>query len=113
MLSERIEVVLVQGPLIESNRKWRFFWNGREEGAKMLDESFKLQILEGTTDLKLAGGVILDVTLETKQEHIDGLWHNKSFAIAEVHGWRQNPEQAEMLLSHGSDDDDQDDESAQ
>ena len=32
----------------------------------MLDDNFKQQVLEGTTDLKLAGGVILDVTLETK-----------------------------------------------
>ncbi len=112
-ITERIEVVLVQPPLIESRRMWRFFWNGREEGAKMMDERFKQQVLEGTTDLKLAGGVILDVTLETKQENRGGLWHNKSFAITEVHGWRQNAEQAEMLLSHGGDDDDQNDQNAQ
>lgn len=112
-LSERIEVVLVSPPLIESNRQWRFFWSGKENGAKMLDDNFKLQVLEGTTDLKLAGGVILDVTLETTQVNKGGLWHNKSFAIAEVHGWRQNPEQAEMLLSHGSDDDDQNDQNPQ
>ena len=113
VVSERIEVVLVQPPLIESRRKWRFFWNGKEEGAKMMDESFNRQILDGTTDLKLAGGVILDVTLETTQENRGGLWHNKSFAITEVHSWRQNAEQAEMLLSHGSDEDDQNDENAQ
>lgn len=110
VLSERIEVVLVQPPLIESTRQWRFFSSGREFGAKMLDERFKQQILDGTTDLKLAGGVILDVTLETTQENIDGLWHNKAFAIAEVHSWRQNPEQAEMLLSHTGDNDDENDQ---
>lgn len=113
VVSERIEVVLVQPPLIESNRQWRFFWNGEEKGAKMLDEKFKQQILEGTTDLKLAGGVILDVTLETTQVSKGGLWHNKSFAVVAVHGWRQNPEQAEMLLAHRSDDDDQNDQYAQ
>lgn len=113
VVSERIEVVLVQPPLIESRRKWRFFWNGKEEGANMMDERFKQQILDGTTDLKLAGGVILDVTLETTQENRGGLWYNKSFAITEVHGWRQITEQAEMLFSHSSNGDDQNDENAQ
>ena len=105
--SERMEVVLVEAPLIESNRQWRLFTNGREFGAKMLDESFKQQLLEGSTELRLAGGVILDVTLNTTQVNDGGLWRNKSFAVADVHGWRQNPEQAELLLSHRSDDDDQ------
>ncbi|WP_170761949.1 hypothetical protein [Ruegeria lacuscaerulensis] len=113
VVSERTEVVLVQPPLIESNRQWRFFWNGQEKGAKMLDEHFKQQVLEGTTDLKLAGGVILDVTLETTQVKRGGLWHNNSFAVVQVHGWRQNAEQAELLLSHGSDDDDQNDQNTQ
>ena len=78
----------------------------------MLDEAFKQQILDGTTELKLAGGVLLDVTLETTQINESGLWKNKSFAVSEVHGWRQNPEQAELLLSHGSNDNDQDNQSA-
>lgn len=107
VVPERIEVVLVQPPLIESNRQWRLYANGREFGAKMLDERFKQQILDGTTELRLAGGVILDVTLETKQVKEGGLWHNRSFAVSEVHGWRQNPQQAELLLSHRSDGDDE------
>lgn len=107
IVPSRIEVVLVQPPLIESSRQWRLFANGHEFGAKMLDEGFKQQILEGTTDLRLAGGVILDVTLETTQVNEGGLWYNKSFAVSEVHSWRQNPQQAELLLSHRSDDDDQ------
>jgi len=110
--SERIEVVLVEAPLIESKRQWRLFMNGREFGAKMLDENFKQQLLDGSTDLRLAGGIILDVTLETAQVNEDGLWRNKSFAVLEVHTWRQNPEQAELLLSHRSDEDDQEDQSA-
>jgi hypothetical protein len=113
VVSERIEVVLVQPPLIESRRQWRFFWNGREEGAKMMDPIFRQQILDGTTNLKLAGGVILDVTLETTQENRGGLWYNKSFVITKVHDWRQNAEQAEMLLSHSRNDDDQKEENAQ
>lgn len=112
IVPNRIEVVLVQPPLIESNRQWRLFFDGREFGAKMLDEAFKQQILDGTTELKLAGGVLLDVTLETTQINESGLWKNKSFAVSEVHGWRQNPEQAELLLSHGSNDNDQDNQSA-
>ncbi|ATF17128.1 hypothetical protein [Phaeobacter gallaeciensis] len=107
VVPERMEVVLVQPPLIESSRQWRLFANGREFGAKMLDERFKQQILDGTTELRLAGGVILDVTLETKQVKEGELWHNKSFAVSEVHGWRQNPQQAELLLSHRSDSDDE------
>jgi|GEM_PF-5087640 len=74
----------------------------------MLDEDFRRRVLEGTTDLKLAGGVILDVTLETTQVNKGGLWYNKSFAVTEVHGWKQNAKQAEMLLTHVSDDDHQD-----
>jgi hypothetical protein len=112
-LSERIKVVLVQPPLIESRRMWRFFWNGKEEGAKMLDEDFKTKLLKGETSLKLAGGVVLDVTLETTQEKRDGLWHNKSFSITEVHGWDQNVEQADMLLSNESNDDYQSDQNNQ
>ncbi|MGY3436761.1 MULTISPECIES: hypothetical protein [unclassified Marinovum] len=107
---ERIEVVLVQPPLIDSNRQWKLFANGHEFGAKMLDERFKQQILDGSTDLRLAGGVILDITLETTQVNEGGLWHNKSYAVSEVHGWRQNPQQADLLLSHRSDEDDQDDQ---
>lgn len=109
---QRVEVVLVQAPLIESNRQWRLFANGLEFGAKMLDERFKLQILDGTTDLRLASGVLLDVTLETTQVNEGGLWYNKSYAVSEVHGWRQNSQQAELLLSHESDDDDQEDQHA-
>lgn len=107
---ERLDVVLVHPQLIESKRQWRIFSNGREFGASMLDDGFQQQILDGSTELKLAGGVILDVTLETTQVNIGGLWNNKSFAILEVHGWRQNPAQAELLLSHGSDDGNQDDQ---
>lgn len=107
VVPERLEVVLVQPPLIDSNRQWRLFANGHEFGAKMLDEKFKKQVLEGTTDLRLAGGVILDITLEITQVNEGGLWHNKSFTVAEVHSWRQNPQQAELLLSHRGDDDDQ------
>jgi len=112
IIPERIEVVLVQTPLIESNRKWRLFTNGMEIGAKMLDEKFKQQMLDGTTQLMLAGGVLLDVTLETTQEYEGGVWHNKSFAVSEVHGWRQNLQQAELLLAPRSDDDDQENQDA-
>lgn len=104
--TSRTELVLVLAPLIESNRQWRFFSNGREFGAKMLHSEFKQQILDGDTDLRLAAGVILDVTLETTQEYRDGLWYDKSYAILHVHGWRQNPQQAEMLLTNPSDSED-------
>lgn len=107
---ERLEVVLVQPPLIDSNRQWKFFANGHEFGAKMLDENFKRQVLDGSTELRLAGGVILDITLEITQVNEGSLWHNKSYAVTEVHGWRQNPTQADLLLSHRSDYDDQDDQ---
>ena len=110
IVPERLEVVLVQPPLIDSNRQWRLFANGHEFGAKMLDENFKRQVLEGTTDLRLAGGVILDITLETTQVNEGGLWHNKSYSVSEVHGWRQNPQQADLLLSHRSDGNDQSDQ---
>ena len=110
VVPERLEVVLVQPPLIDSNRQWKLFANGYEFGARMLDENFKQQILDGSTDLRLAGGVILDITLEITQVNEGGLWHNKSYAVSEVHSWRQNPQQAELLLSHRSDDDNQNDQ---
>lgn len=113
VLPERVEVVLANAPLIESKAKWRIFHNGHQISVKMLDENFQQQLLDGTTQLRLAGGVILDVTLETTQVYADGVWQNKSYAIPEVHTWRQNPEQAEMLLSHSSDGDDQNDQNAQ
>lgn len=104
---DRKDVVLVQPPLIDSNRQWKVFVDGHEIGAKMLDDNFKQKVLSGSTQLRLAGGVILDITLETTQIKESGLWKNKSFAITEVHGWQQNPEQAELMLSHRADDDDQ------
>ena len=113
VLSERVEVVLANAPLIESRAKWRIFHNGHPVSIKMHDERFQQQILDGTTQLRLAGGVILDVTLETTQVYADGVWQNKSYAIPEVHTWRQNPEQAELLLSHSGDDDNQSDQNAQ
>lgn len=113
VLSERVEVVLANAPLIESKAKWRIFSNGHQISVKMLNENFQQQILDGTTQLRLAGGVILDVTLETTQVFADGVWQNKSYAISEVHSWRQNTEQAELLLSHSGDDDDQNDQNAQ
>ena len=79
----------------------------------MLDENFQQQLLNGTTQLRLAGGILLDVTLETTQLYADGAWQNKSYAIPEVHSWRQNPQQAELLLSHSSDDGDQNDQNSQ
>jgi len=111
IVSEQVEVVLVQPPLIESNRQWKVFANGFEFGAKVLDENFKQQVLDGTTDLRLAGGVILDVTLETTQVYEDGVWKNKSYSIVEVHNWRQSPKQAELLLSHKHEDDQDTDQS--
>lgn len=113
VLSENVEVVLANAPLIESKAKWRIFSNGHQISVKMLDEDFHQQLLNGTTQLRLAGGVLLDVTLETTQVYAEGVWKNKSYTIAEVHSWRQNPEQAELLLSHNSDDDNQDDQNAQ
>ena len=113
VLTERVEVVLANAPLIESKAKWRIFSNGHQISVKMLDEYFHQQLLNGTTQLRLAGGVLLDVTLETTQVYADGVWQNKSYAIAEVHSWRQNPEQAELLLSHSSDDGDQNDQDGQ
>ncbi len=113
VLSERVEVVLANAPLIESKAKWRIFHKGHQISVKMLDENFQQQLLDGTTQLRLAGGVILDVTLETTQIYADGVWQNKSYAIPEVHTWRQNSEQAELLLSHSSDSDDQNDQNAQ
>lgn len=113
VISERVEVVLASAPLIESRAKWRIFSNGHQISVKMLDERFHQQLLDGTTQLRLAGGVILDVTLETTQVYADGVWQNKSYAIPEVHSWRQNPEQAELLLSHTGDDDDENEQSAQ
>jgi len=107
VLPKRTEVVVIQPPLVESNRQWRLFSDGVEFGAKMLDFEFKQQILEGTTELKLATGIILDITLEIAQVKEGDLWKNKSFAVAKVHSWRQNPKQAELLLSHRSNDDDQ------
>ncbi len=113
VLSERLEVVLANAPLIESRAKWRVFSNRHQISVTMLDDKFKQQVLDGTTQLRLAGGVILDVTLETTQVFADGVWQNKSYAIPEVHSWKQNPEQAEMLLSHSGDDNDQNNENAQ
>lgn len=113
VLSERLEVVLANAPLIESRAKWRVFFNGHQISVTMLDDKFKQQVLDRTTQLRLAGGVILDVTLETTQVFADGVWQNKSYAIPEVHSWKQNPEQAEMLLSHSGDDNDQNNENAQ
>lgn len=111
--SRRVEVVLANAPLIESRAKWRVYSDGHQISAKMLDDDFKQRFLEGTTDLKLAGGVILEVTLEVTQSFQDGVWQNKSFAIIEVHSWRQNSEQAEMLLSHTGDNDDENEQSAE
>lgn len=113
VLSERVEVILANAPLIESKAAWRIFSNGRQISIKMLDNKFRQQILDGTTQLRLAGGVILDVTLETTQVYADGVWQTKSYAIREVHTWRQDTKQAELLLSHSSDDNDQNDQNAQ
>ena len=113
VLSEHVAVVLANAPLIESKAMWRIFSNGHQILVKMLDNKFRQQILDGTTQLRLAGGVILDVTLETTQVYADGVWQNKSYAIREVHTWRQDTEQAELLLSHSSDDNDQNDQNAQ
>lgn len=113
VLTDRVEVVLANAPLIETKAKWRILLNGHQIPVKMLDESFKRQVLDGTTQLKLAGGVILSVTLETTQIYVNGVWQNESYAISEVHTWRQSPEQADLLLSHSSDNDDQDDQNAQ
>ncbi len=104
---KRVEIVLVQAPLIDSKRQWRIHVDGAEYGAKMLDDEFRRKLLEGDTELRLATGIILDVTLELKQVLRDGLWHNDARSITEVHGWRQNPEQAELLLAEPGDDDDQ------
>ena len=40
VLSERVEVVLANAPLIESRAKWRVFSNGHQISVKMLDEGF-------------------------------------------------------------------------
>ncbi|EAU43913.1 hypothetical protein [Salipiger bermudensis] len=104
----REEVVLDRPILSGSHRKWGFFGSTGKFSAYMEDAKFLEDLTSGKIDLNLSGGIILDVTRSIKEEKEGSIWDIKKDAITEVHSWRRDMTQADFILSHKSDDNDDD-----
>lgn len=67
--------VIILSPVLEvSNRRWKFATAQGEFGAVVRDREFLEKIVSGQTQVRMRGGVELDVELETKERLIDGVW---------------------------------------
>lgn len=96
--SQRAEITVISPVLMAGDRRWKFRAFNSEFGAPMKDQSFLDKVLRGETDIRLQAGLVLDVELETSESVQHGVWTIESRSVLKVHGWRNAPEQANLLL---------------
>ncbi|MCO7736731.1 hypothetical protein NJB95_08885 [Brucella intermedia] len=67
-------LILVRPDLTRKNRKWVFSTNNTEFSARILDDLFLRSLENGTSDIPLTMGIVLEALVETIEEKIDGVW---------------------------------------
>lgn len=94
-------VTLISPVLLASNRRWRFFSNNLEFGASVKDQEFLERLLSGQEPVPMVAGIAMDVTIETKEENVGGVWTIKERNILRVIRTWPVPKQASLDLSSG------------
>lgn len=97
--TSRVQTTLVSPVLMLGDRRWKFRSATGEFGAPVKDQKFLSDVLTGVVDIRLRAGLVLDVDLETTEHLEDGVWVVESRAVTTVHGWRNAPEQQDLLSS--------------
>lgn len=92
-----VEVTLISPVLAPGERRWKFRSATGEFGAPVKDATFLAEVLSGRTDLRLKAGVVLDIELEVSEVRDDGVWTIENRSVTAVRGWRNAPEQGELL----------------
>jgi hypothetical protein len=96
-VSRRIQTTLVSPVLMMGERRWKFRSATGEFGAPIRDQDFLAKILGGDLDIRLRAGLVMEIDLETKERLEDGVWVIESRTVTKVHGWRNAPEQQDLL----------------
>lgn len=105
----RQNILLDQPTLISPKSTFGFVNSQGTFRARVTDRHFLEALRDGQTNLRLSSGIVLDATVEIKQQREAGIWRNKRYVITHVHDWRHDAEQTEMILSKPGDQDDQPD----
>jgi hypothetical protein len=93
----RVHTTLVSPVLMMGDRRWKFQSATGEFGAPIKDQEFLARVLSGSIDIRLRAGLVMEVDLETKERLDEGVWVIESRAVTKVHGWRNAPEQQDLL----------------
>ncbi len=99
--SQSIDTTLVSPVLMLGDRRWKFRSATGEFGAPVKDQAFLEKVLRGELDIRLQAGLVLSVDLETTEEFLDGAWVIDGRTITKVRGWRNAPEQGDLLAGSG------------
>jgi len=91
-------VTLISPVLVPGSRKWRFSSGGIEFGASVKDEDFQRSLLSGQQPVAMVAGITMSVTLQTKEENVDGVWVIKERNVLKVHGTKAVPVQESLAL---------------
>lgn len=97
IVSRRIHTTLVSPVLMLGDRRWKFRSATGEFGAPIRDQEFLAKVLDGNIDIRLRAGLVMEVDLETKERLDAGVWVIESRAVTKVYGWRNAPEQQDLL----------------
>lgn len=94
---QELEVTLISPVLALGDRRWKFRSAAGEFGAPVKDAAFLEEVLSGRTDLRLRAGVVLDIELEVSEIRNDGVWTIEGRSVTAVRGWRNAPQQGDLL----------------
>jgi hypothetical protein len=67
-------VTLIKPVLLKAHRRWRFSYRHGEFSAPILDDEFLERLYDGKLGINLAGGIEMDVKLQTIEEFRDNVW---------------------------------------
>ena len=94
---QNVEATLISPVLVPGERRWKFRSATGEFGASMRDRGFMNDVLSGALDIRLKAGLVLDLELTVVEVWQEGVWVIEQRSVSDVHGWRNAPEQADLL----------------
>jgi hypothetical protein len=97
--TERTSITLISPVLLEgTKRRWKFHSSAGEFGASVMDGDFLDSIVAGRLGMPMAGGIELDVDLETTEEFRSTVWVPIERRVLHVYDKFKLPTQATLPL---------------
>jgi len=98
-IEDEDRVVLISPVLIQgTKRRWKVLTRFGEIGATMADFEFQEALYAGQLPIPLRAGIEMDVTIQTTQERIDGIWTPTEYKISKVHKIHSGEQQPDLIL---------------